>query len=134
MARPIPGQGWGYGVDISVVRDLCERWMEFDWRSREAELNEQPQFMAEVDGVDLHFWHIRGRGPSPMPLLLLHGWPGSPVEFAQMLGPLSDPARHGAHSAPAFDVVVGTLPGFGFGGQPREPGWGLTRIAEAFHS
>ena len=61
--RAIPGQGWGYGVDISVVRDLCERWMEFDWRSQEAKLNEQPQFMAEVDGVDLHFWHIRGRGP-----------------------------------------------------------------------
>ena len=131
---PIPGQGWGYGVDISVVRDLCERWMEFDWRSQEAKLNEQPQFMAEIDGVELHFWHIRGRGPAPIPLLLLHGWPGSPVEFWQLLGPLSDPAGHGADSAPAFDVVVGTLPGFGFGGQPREPGWGLTRIAEAFHT
>lgn len=132
--RPIPGQGWDYGVDIGVVRDLCERWTGFDWRSQEAKLNELPQFMAEIDGVDLHFWHIRGRGPSPVPLLLLHGWPGSPVEFWQLLGPLSDPAGHGAACVPAFDVVVGTLPGFGFGGQPREPGWGLTRIAEAFHT
>ena len=132
--EPVPGQGWSYGADIAVVRSLCERWIDFDWRAQEARLNAIPHHLAEIDGVDLHFWHVPGRGPAPTPLLLLHGWPGSPIEFAETIGPLSDPAAHGGDPADAFDVVIGTLPGFGFGGRPREPGWGLTRTANAFHT
>ena len=132
--EPVPGQGWGYGADVAVVRSLCEQWIDFDWRAQEARLNAIPHHLAEIDGVDLHFWHVPGRGPAPTPLLLLHGWPGSPIEFAETIGPLSDPAAHGADPADAFDVVLGTLPGFGFGGRPREPGWGLTRTANAFHT
>ena len=132
--EPVPGQGWSYGADIAVVRSLCERWIDFDWRAQEARLNAIPHHLAEIDGVDLHFWHVPGRGPATTPLLLLHGWPGSPIEFAETIGPLSDPAEHGGDPAAAFDVVIGTLPGFGFGGRPREPGWGLTRTANAFHT
>ncbi len=132
---PIPGQGWRYGADVAVVRELCDHWRTtYDWRAHEARLNAWPQFLVPVDGVDLHVWHVRGVGPAPMPLLLLHGWPGSPVEFQGLIGPLSDPGAHGGDPADAFDVVVGTLPGFGFGGAPAQPGWGLTRIAEAFHT
>ena len=130
--EPIPDQGWTYGADVGVVRTLCERWSEYDWREHEARLNARPHFLAEVDGVDLHFWHVPGKGPKPTPLLLLHGWPGSPVEFERLIEPLGDPAAYGGDPADAFDVVVGTLPGFGFGGQPREPGWGVTRMADAF--
>ncbi len=132
--EPVPGQGWSYGADVAVVRSLCERWIDFDWRAQEARLNALPHHLVEIDGVDLHFWHVPGRGPAPTPLLLLHGWPGSPIEFAETIGPLSDPGAHGGDPADAFDVVVGTLPGFGFGGRPREPGWGLTRMANAFHT
>ena len=134
MARAGAGPGLVHGADIAVVRSLCERWINFDWRAQEARLNAIPHHLAEIDGVDLHFWHVPGRGPATTPLLLLHGWPGSPIEFAETIGPLSDPAEHGGDPAAAFDVVIGTLPGFGFGGRPREPGWGLTRTANAFHT
>jgi microsomal epoxide hydrolase len=88
--------------------------------------------MCEVDGVDVHFWHVRGKGPSPMPLMLVHGWPGSIFEFHHLIGPLTDPAAHGGDATDAFDVVVPALPWYGFSGKPREPGWGPTRTARAF--
>lgn len=120
---PIPGSGWDYGLDAGVVRDLCEYWRDgYDWRRHETELNRIPGFLCEVDGVDLHFWHVRAARPGALPLLLLHGWPGSIYEFHELLGPLSG----------AYDLVVPALPGFGFGGRPREPGWGVSRIAAAF--
>lgn len=125
---------WAAGADPAYVRELCEYWREgFDWRAREQALNRFPGFLEEVDGVDLHFWHVRGKGPAPTPLLLLHGWPGSMAEFEPVIEPLTDPAAHGGDPADAFDVVVPALPGFGFGGKPPEPGWGITRMGAAFH-
>ncbi len=118
--EPLEGAEWDYGAKVEVIRDLCEYWRAgYDWRAQEAELNAIPGFRAEVDGVDLHFWHIRNDRP---PLLLLHGWPGSIYEFHDVIGPLSE--HH--------DLVVPALPGFGFGGKPRDRGWGPTRIAAAF--
>jgi pimeloyl-ACP methyl ester carboxylesterase len=129
----IDGAGWDYGADLDYVRDLCEYWRtDYDWRAREAELNAVPHFRCAVDGVEQHFWHVRGKGPNPIPLLLTHGWPGSPVEYMALIGPLTDPGAHGGDPADAFDVVVPDLPGFGFSGHPRKRGWGLSRIAAAF--
>ena len=129
----IPGAGWSHGADVSYLRELCEHWRTaYDWRRHEAAINALPQFRVDVDGLDLHVWHVRGTGPRPYPLLLLHGWPGSMYEFFDLLGPLADPAAHGGDAADAFDVVVAGLPGFGFGGRPRETGWGISRMAAAF--
>jgi microsomal epoxide hydrolase len=120
--EPLDGAGWDYGADVGVIRELCEHWRDgYDWRRVEAELNEIPGFLCEVDGVDLHFWRLRGTGGDRLPLLLLHGWPGSIYEFHRVLGPLAED----------FDLVVPALPGFGFGGAPRERGWGVSRIAAA---
>ena len=125
--------GWDDGADVAYLRELCAYWAAgYDWRAWEARLNAIPGFLAEVDGVELHFWHVRGAGPSAMPLLLVHGWPGSIVEFLDLVGPLTDPGAHGGDPADAFDVVVPSLPGFGFGGAPRERGWGVSRISAAF--
>jgi epoxide hydrolase len=124
--EPVAGAGRDLGVDLAELRELCAYWADgYDWRAWEARLNALPGFLCEVDGVDLHFWHVRGAGPSPLPLLLLHGWPGSMLEFLELVGPLT---------ADGFDVVVPALPGYGFGGKPREPGWGVSRMAEAFHA
>jgi len=129
----IPGTGWDYGADPGYIRELCEYWRtEFDWRTHEAELNRFPGFLAEVDGVDLHFWHVRGERDGALPLLLIHGWPGSIYEFHGLIDRLTNPSRHGGGPEDAFDVVVPALPGFGFGGKPRERGWGISRIAAAF--
>lgn len=125
--------GWDYGANFEYVRQLCSYWRSgYDWRAHEAAVNAHPQFLCEVDGVDIHFIHVRGKGPNPFPLLLIHGWPGSIVEFLDLIGPLTDPAAHGGDPANSFDVVIPALPGFGFGGQPKERGWGITRIAAAF--
>ena len=129
----IDDAGWDYGVDLAYLRELCEYWrVSYDWRAAEAGLNAIPHFTCEIDGVAQHFWHVRGTGPDPLPLLLTHGWPGSPVEYMELIGPLTDPGAHGGDPADAFDVVVPDLPGFGFAGHPRERGWGLSRIAAAF--
>jgi epoxide hydrolase len=131
--EPIPDVGWAYGADVAYVRSLCDYWRSgYDWRRHETELNRWPQFLCEVDGIDLQFWRVPGQGPKPFPLLLLHGWPGSMVEFQRLVGPLTDPAAHGGDPADAFDVVVPSLPGFGWSGKPRERGWGISRIAAAF--
>ncbi len=131
----IPGAGWEYGADVTYVRSLCDYWRSgYDWRAHERALNAHPQYLCEVDGVDIHFWHVRGEGRNRLPLLLIHGWPGSVAESLDVIGPLSDPPAHGTGTAPAFDLVIPSLPGFGFSGKPREPGWGVSRIAAAFHS
>ena len=130
----LPWEPWSNGADLAYVRELCEYWRTaYDWRAQEAALNAYPQFMSTVDGVDIHYWHARGAGPSPMPLVLVHGWPGSIVEFHHLIAPLTDPAAHGGDPADAFDVVIPALPGFGFSGKPKEPGWGPWRAGEAFH-
>lgn len=131
--EPILGVGWEYGADVASVRELCDYWRTtYDWRKHEAELNRFPQFLCEVDGVSIQFWHVKGKRPNPFPLLLIHGWPGSMVEFHRLVEPLTDPASHGGDPADAFDVVVPSLPGFGWSGKPRERGWGISRIAAAF--
>jgi len=127
--EPIPGADWDYGADIGYIRELCDYWLAgYDWRRHERDLNRFPGFLAEVDGVDLHFWHIRGEGPDRFPLLLIHGWPGSIFEFHALIDLLARPQAGRA----AFDLVVPALPGFGWSGKPRERGWGITRIAAAF--
>jgi epoxide hydrolase len=124
--------GWRQGADVDYLRELCQYWGgAYDWRRHEAAINALPQFLAPVDGVDLHFIHVRGKGPSPMPLLLLHGWPGSIVEFLALIEPLTNPVAFGLPAADSFDVVIASLPGFGFGGKPTVPGWGANRIAAA---
>ena len=130
-----PGAGWDYGANLAYIRELCDYWRTgYDWRLHERHLNRYPGFLCEVDGVDIHFWHVRGKGPSPFPLLLIHGWPGSMFEFFFMIDRLTDPAAHGGSPDDAFDLVIPSLPGFGFGGKPAERGWGITRIAAAFAS
>ncbi len=131
----LDGAGWDYGANIDYVRELCEYWRTtYDWRLHEGHLNRYPGFLSEVDGVDLHFWHIKGKGPHPFPLLLIHGWPGSIFEFLFVISRLTDPASHGGRAEDAFDLVIPEIPGFGFGGKPAVSGWGISRIAAAFDS
>ncbi|MGK8524735.1 epoxide hydrolase family protein [Nocardia asteroides] len=128
----LPGVGWGKGMRVAYLRQLAEYWRtEFDWRAVEAELNELPQFVTEIDGQRVHFLHVRSPEPDAVPLVLGHGWPASFVEFRSVLGPLSDPRAHGGDPADAFHLVVPSLPGFAFSEVSPEPGAGSTeRFAE----
>ena len=111
------------GVSLATMQALAAHWgTDYDWRTCEAKLNALPQFMTEIDGLDIHFIHVRSQHEGALPLIVTHGWPGSIYEFHRALGPLSE----------HFDLVVPALPGFGFSGKPRERGWGVTRIAAAF--
>ncbi len=130
--RGAPGAGWGRGVPVGYLRELAEYWRDgFDWRAQEARLNSYPQYTTVIDGQKIHFLHVRSPEADATPLLLLHGWPGSVVEFLHVIGPLSDPRAHGDGSAPAFDLVIPSLPGIGFSGPVTEPGWTSRRIAGA---
>ncbi len=114
--------GWGYGANLDYMRALCGYWLDhYDWRAAETRLNRFPQFIATVDGLDLHFYHVRSPHPGAMPLILTHGWPGSVLEFLDLIEPLTDPARFGGDPADAFDVVVPSLPGYGWSGKPADP-------------
>jgi pimeloyl-ACP methyl ester carboxylesterase len=129
----VTGAGTAYGMPLDVVQRLAERWQTgYDWRAHETQLNEFPQFTTVIDGQSIHFLHIRSPQPGALPLLLLHGWPGSVVEFLGLIGPLTDPGTHGGDPAQAFDVVVPSLPGYGFSGPTTEPGWDSARMARAF--
>ncbi len=129
----VEGAGWDYGSNLAYIRELCDWWKdEYDWPAWERRLNQWPSFVATVDGVEISFWHIKGAGEKSFPLLLLHGWPGSRIEFLDLLDKMSDPASAGGDAADSFDLVVPDLPGFGFSGKPRERGWGVARMAEAF--
>jgi pimeloyl-ACP methyl ester carboxylesterase len=131
--EPATVPDWRQGVPLDWLRELCGYWADgYDWRRLESRLNALPQFTAEVDGVTVHFIHVRSAEPDALPLLLTHGWPGSIVEFLDVLGPLTDPVAHGGDAADAFHVVCPSLPGFGFSGKPAEPGWGPNRIAAAW--
>jgi microsomal epoxide hydrolase len=113
---------WRYGVNWDYLKSLAGYWSTtFDWRKAEAGLNRYPQFVARVQDFDIHFYHVKGRGPRPVPLILTHGWPGSVFEFLEAIGPLADPARFGGSADDAFDVVVPSIPGFGFSSKPRTP-------------
>jgi pimeloyl-ACP methyl ester carboxylesterase len=127
----IAGSGWTYGIDVEFLRGLVEYWRTgFDWRAEERRLNGFHHFRARVGGTSVHFLHERGRGPRPLPLILTHGWPGSFVEMLKIIPLLADPASHGGDPEDAFDVVVPSLPGFGFSERPTAAGMDLFRIAE----
>ena len=129
----LPGVGWAYGVPRDYLRELAHYWRHsYDWRAAEARLNEWPQFMTTIDGADIHFAHIRSPEPDATPLIVTHGWPGSIVEFEQIVGPLTDPRAHGGDPADAFHLVLPSIPGFGFSGPTRETGWEYRRVARAF--
>jgi microsomal epoxide hydrolase len=129
----LPGTGWERGVPAGYLEELLEYWRTgYDWRAAEAELNRFPQFVTEIDGTDVHFLHVRSPEPDAVPLLMTHGWPGSVAEFLDVVGPLTDPRAHGGDPADAFHVVVPSLPGFGFSGPARGPGWTVGRIAAAW--
>ncbi|WP_194837029.1 epoxide hydrolase family protein [Nocardia sp. XZ_19_369] len=128
----LPGTGWERGVPTAYLKDLADYWAaEFDWRAIEAELNKHPQFITTIDGQSVHFLHIRSAEADAIPLLLLHGWPSSVVDFLDVIGPLTDPKAHGAPDAPAFDLVIPSLPGYGFSGPVTEAGWHDDRVAAA---
>jgi epoxide hydrolase len=127
------GGARGYGVSLSSVKDLVAHWLNrYDWRVWEARLNEYPQFTTTTDGTNLHFIHIRSTEPGAVPLILSHGWPGSIAEYLDVLGPLSDPRRHGLDPGIAFDLVIPSLPGSGWSGPAPDTGWGPRRIAAAW--
>ncbi|MGW1997515.1 epoxide hydrolase family protein [Embleya sp. NPDC001921] len=129
-SRQLPGGDWERGVPVAYLRELAQYWQSgFDWRRQEARLNEFPQFITEIDGQDIHFLHVRSPEPDALPLILTHGWPNSFVEFADMVGPLTDPRAHGGDPSRAFHVVIPSLPGFGFSAAPRGTGWSVTRVA-----
>ena len=124
---------WSQGVRVKNARSLVGYWERgYDWRRSESELNRFPQFLTEIDGLDIHFIHVRSKNPDAMPLILTHGWPGSIVEFLKLIGPLTDPVSFGRDAADSFDVVVPSLPGFGFSQKPTETGWTVARIASAW--
>jgi pimeloyl-ACP methyl ester carboxylesterase len=122
---------WDYGVPVSYLAGLAEYWRTaYDWRAQEAALNEHPQYVTEFEGQRLHFLHVRSPEPDALPLMLVHGWPGSFVEFQRVIGPLSDPRSHGGDPAAAFHLVIPSLPGFGFSGPPPVGGASTGRYAE----
>jgi pimeloyl-ACP methyl ester carboxylesterase len=131
-ASDLPGTGWERGVPTAYLRELAACWAgPYDWRAQEAALNAHPQFVTAIDGADVHFLHVRSAEPGATALLLLHGWPGSIVEFLDVIGPLTDPAGHGGDPADAFHLVIPSLPGYGFSGPLTETGWTDGRTAAA---
>jgi epoxide hydrolase len=124
---------WSQGVPLAYVEEIKEYWQhEYDWRRAEARINAFEQFVTTIDGVDIHFLHVRSPEPDALPLILTHGWPGSIVEFLKVVGPLADPVSHGGDARDAFHVVCPSLPGYGFSGKPAQAGWGVEKIADAW--
>jgi len=121
------------GVQLATIQELARYWAtEYDWRACEAKLNALPQFMTRIDGVDIHFIHVKSRHEGVLPLIITHGWPGSVIELLGVIGPLTDPAAHGGSAGDAFDLVIPSLPGYGFSAAPAEAGWDPGRIAQAW--
>jgi pimeloyl-ACP methyl ester carboxylesterase len=130
---PLPGDDWDTGVPVSWLSSLVEYWRSsYDWRAAEKELNSYPQFTAEIEGQQIHFLHVRSAEPDALPLLLTHGWPGSIVEFLDLIGPLTDPVAFGGQAADAFHVVIPALPGFGFSGPTADGDWTFPRIGRVW--
>jgi len=124
---------WTQGSPLERVKALCDHWRNhYDWRRIEARLNAFGQFKTQIDGLDIHFLHVRSPHPEAMPLIITHGWPGSVIEFMKVIEPLTDPTAHGGSAADAFHVVAPSLPGYGFSGKPTETGWGVPHIAQAW--
>ena len=129
----IAGSGWTYGASLVYVRELVAYWRDrFDWRAQERRLNRFPHFTTRVDGLDVHFIHRRSPEPDALPLMLIHGWPGTFFEFSKLIDRLADPVSHGGSAADAFHVVVPSLPGYGFSERPRRPGHSRARTARMF--
>ncbi len=127
----ITGAPWDYGFSLAYLKELVEYWRtRFDWRAQEKRINSFPHFRATIDGVGIHFIHARGRGPNPLPLVLTHGWPGSFLEMLDILPLLTDPAAHGGDPRDSFDVIVPSIPGFGFSDRPAAAGMSTFRIAD----
>ncbi len=127
----VVGAGWDYGTNREALKQLAAYWQHgYDWRTQEAKLNQFPQFMVNVDGTDIHFLHVEGKGPHPMPLLLTHGWPDSFFRFVKLIPLLTDPVRYGGRAEDAFTVVVPDIPGFGFSEKPTQPGMDTMRVAD----
>ena len=128
--KEIP-EDWSQGIPLGYMQELCDYWQhEYDWRAREERLNRFPQFITEIDGVDIHFIHLPSAHENARPLIITHGWPGSVVEFHKVIEPLADPTAHGGNTEDAFHVVVPSLPGYGFSGKPEVTGWGIEKIAD----
>jgi hypothetical protein len=120
------------GVQLAAVRELARYWTtEYDWHRCEAKLNALPQFMTEIDGENIHVIHVKSPHPGALPLIITHGWPGSVIELLELIGPLTDPAAHGGRTEDAFDLVLPSLPGYGFSSEPAEVGWNTGRVARA---
>ena len=131
--EPETVEDWSQGVPLAYLRELCLYWSEeYDWRATEARLNSLPQFRTVIDGLGIHFLHIRSPHAEALPLVITHGWPGSIIEFLKVLGPLTEPTAHGGETADAFHLVCPALPGYGFSDKPARPGWGVERIAAAW--
>ncbi|HEX8292736.1 MAG TPA: epoxide hydrolase, partial [Pyrinomonadaceae bacterium] len=121
------------GVPLATIRELARYWAtDYDWRKAEARLNALPQFVTEIDGLDIHFIHVRSKHENALPLVVTHGWPGSIIEQLKIIDPLVNPTAHGGGAADAFDVVIPSMPGYGFSGKPTTTGWGPERMARAW--
>ncbi len=124
---------WSQGIPLAYTQEVCTYWAEkYDWRAREARLNRFEQFKTGIDGLGIHFVHVRSPHENALPLVITHGWPGSIVEFQKIIEPLTNPTAHGGDAADAFHVVCPSLPGFGFSDKPTGPGWGVPKIAAAW--
>src|SRR5580658_4059513 len=121
------------GVQLATIQELARYWTtDYDWRKCEAKLNALPQFKTEIDGEDIHFIHVKSEHADALPLIMTHGWPGSVIELLEVVGPLTDPTAHGGRAEDAFDLVLPSLPGYGFSGEPAVVGWDPGRIARAW--
>ncbi len=126
-------EDWSQGIPLDYMKEIKQYWEnDYDWPARLAKLNQWPGYKTEIDGLGIHFLHVRSPNENAMPLLLTHGWPGSIIEFQKVIGPLSDPAAHGGSASDAFHLVIPTLPGFGYSDKPTAPGWNIDRIAGAW--
>ncbi len=130
----VPDTGWEYGTNLAYLKELVEYWRtKYDWRANERQINQFAHFKTNVDGNGIHFIHEKGKGPSPKPLLLIHGWPGSIYEFMQIIPMLTDPAAHGGDPNNSFTVIAPSLPGYGFSDHPRARAMNVQAMAELFH-
>ena len=121
------------GVQLATMQELVRYWTtDYDWRACEARLNALPQFTTQIDGEDVYFIHVRSRHENALPLIITHGWPGSILEMLGVIGPLTDPTGHGGSAEDAFDLVVPSIPGYGFSAEPAEAGWNVGRVAQAW--
>src|ERR1043166_9094883 len=124
---------WSQGVQLAMVQELARYWAaDYDWRKCEAELNGLPQFKTEIDGLGIHFIHVKSAHENALPLIITHGWPGSVIEMLGVIGPLTDPTAHGGTAEDAFDLVIPSIPGYGFSAKPTATGWDPVHIARAW--